>query len=580
MTGWRINVSSGAGQARIPSGAQLQVAPSYVPLYTGAAGGSNTYKNTAVVNATAQNGAALNEAADSATPSVVDRVPIVSHVLQTPSTLTVGESSNYLVNISNQDPARSYSDSVMKVVLPVGVFYDATAGVTPAYAKTPTSGVTVLTPGNGLTVTTETVTDTDGEHQVVVFVFDSLESLRISGQPQERNDSYGFRYYVPVQVLPQAYDPKTTSVDVRNYAYTNDATHTATTMGFFPSYYAADKFDFNPNLANIALASQTSRVATSGGLLIGKLVRSETDADWALSAKTATPGSAQWQVYVSNVLADPVTDLELFDRMPYRGDDRGSAFDEKLAGPVTGNPEGSTIEYSKDATTAANGTWSSDPIGATAVRVRLDTLAPGERFTLVISSVTDASALRAGSSATNSVSASAIYHGAVREFSSNDAVLAVEAAPSMSLVKKTNGVAYNQAPGARVVTGSDVVWTYEVANTGNAPLDQVAVDDEFTDGSGVAGVFSATSPEKGTLQPGETRTFTATAVAVEGQYHNVATATAVAVDDAGVPLAERVEPASDQSWYLGGTSGLAVVKTTNGERVVSAPDSSSNLAAK
>jgi hypothetical protein len=94
--------------------------------------------------------------------------------------------------------------------------------------------------------------------------------------------------------------------------------------------------------------------------------------------------------------------------------------------------------------------------------------------------------------------------------------------------------------------------------------------DEFADGAGGTGTLTPTSSESGPLEPGESRTFTATGVAVEGKYHNTATASAPAVDGDGEPLAAQPEAATDGSWCLAGEVGLTVVKLTNGEDVGSA----------
>lgn len=122
-----------------------------------------------------------------------------------------------------------------------------------------------------------------------------------------------------------------------------------------------------------------------------------------------------------------------------------------------------------------------------------------------------------------------------------------------------------------MAVGSEVTWTYEVTNTGDVALDEVAVSDAFTDGAGDTGTLTATSTATGPLLPGETRTFQATGTAVLGQYQNTATATATAVDGDGAALPQQPEPATDDSWYRAGDSGLSIVKTTNGEDVDSAP---------
>ena len=50
-------------------------------------------------------------------------------------------------------------------------------------------------------------------------------------------------------------------------------------------------------------------------------------------------------------------------------------------------------------------------------------------------------------------------------------------AAGIQMVKLTNGTDNNTAPGAQVVVGSTVTWTYDVTNTGTVPLKNVTVTD-------------------------------------------------------------------------------------------------------
>ena len=90
-------------------------------------------------------------------------------------------------------------------------------------------------------------------------------------------------------------------------------------------------------------------------------------------------------------------------------------------------------------------------------------------------------------------------------------------APGISLVKKTNGVDSNTAPGQNIPVGSPVTWSYEVKNTGNVVLTNVVVTD---DKLGQIGIIAS-------LAVGETKTLTKLPgpIAVEGQYSNIGTAT-------------------------------------------------------
>ena len=60
-----------------------------------------------------------------------------------------------------------------------------------------------------------------------------------------------------------------------------------------------------------------------------------------------------------------------------------------------------------------------------------------------------------------------------------------------------------------------MTWTYDVANTGNAPLAGVTV----TDDQGVAPIFDPASDDgNGLLDPGETWVYEATGTATPGQF--------------------------------------------------------------
>ena len=95
-------------------------------------------------------------------------------------------------------------------------------------------------------------------------------------------------------------------------------------------------------------------------------------------------------------------------------------------------------------------------------------------------------------------------------------------AASIDVVKYVNGDDANEAPGITVETGSEVTWTYEITNTGEVALTDLALVDDI-DGD-------VTCPQN-TLAVDETITCTLKGVAVEGLYTNVGTVTAVSADD-------------------------------------------------
>jgi hypothetical protein len=107
-------------------------------------------------------------------------------------------------------------------------------------------------------------------------------------------------------------------------------------------------------------------------------------------------------------------------------------------------------------------------------------------------------------------------------------------APSIRIVKSTNGEDANEAPGPSITVGSTVTWTYVVTNHGLVLLENVGV----TDDKGVTVSCPQTS-----LNAGESMTCTATGLAVVGQYRNVGTASGTA---AGATVSH-----SDPSHYFG-----------------------------
>ena len=101
---------------------------------------------------------------------------------------------------------------------------------------------------------------------------------------------------------------------------------------------------------------------------------------------------------------------------------------------------------------------------------------------------------------------------------------------SLDVVKMTNGV-----DTAVVAPGDAVEWTYDVTNTGNAGIENVAVVDDL---EGDVCVIA-------TIAPGATERCTLTGVAGDAPYTNIATATGTAVINPAVTTS-----ADDPSSYL------------------------------
>ena len=129
----------------------------------------------------------------------------------------------------------------------------------------------------------------------------------------------------------------------------------------------------------------------------------------------------------------------------------------------------------------------------------------------------------------------------------------------ISVAKTGNGVHTASADEAvSVAAGADVTFEYTVTNTGNVPVDGVALDDS------VLGSVAAPDDFDGTLDPQEQVIFTVTGPVAAGDYTNTATATARDGD---------AELTATDAWYgFGVTTGLEVEKTGDGKAAASKDD--------
>jgi hypothetical protein len=90
------------------------------------------------------------------------------------------------------------------------------------------------------------------------------------------------------------------------------------------------------------------------------------------------------------------------------------------------------------------------------------------------------------------------------------------------LVKLTNGTDNNSAPGLLVPVGSAITWTYQVTNSGNVTLTNIAVTDNKLASSAID--CGGGSNVVASLAPGNSATCSASGTAIAGQYTNTGTA--------------------------------------------------------
>lgn len=125
----------------------------------------------------------------------------------------------------------------------------------------------------------------------------------------------------------------------------------------------------------------------------------------------------------------------------------------------------------------------------------------------------------------------------------------VQPEPAIDIEKATNGEDADTPTGPEVEVGDVVTWTYEVTNTGNVTLTDVAVTDDQ--------IGDITCPED-ELAPGGVMTCTATGIAVLGQYANMGTVV-------GTPPTGSQVTDKDPSHYVAVEPAIDIEKATNGE---------------
>ncbi|ADE37024.1 DUF7507 domain-containing protein [Methanohalophilus mahii] len=126
---------------------------------------------------------------------------------------------------------------------------------------------------------------------------------------------------------------------------------------------------------------------------------------------------------------------------------------------------------------------------------------------------------------------------------------------SIDIEKATNGVDADDPTGPYVTAGGDVVWTYNVTNTGNANLTDILVQDNVT---GEIDNLVDNGNGDSILEPGEVWMYNATGIATEGQYANIGNVTGT--DPTGAEVTDE-----DPSHYFGVNSSIDIEKATNGE---------------
>jgi hypothetical protein len=142
---------------------------------------------------------------------------------------------------------------------------------------------------------------------------------------------------------------------------------------------------------------------------------------------------------------------------------------------------------------------------------------------------------------------------------------------AVNIVKSVNGNDANSVTGPNLLVGSNATFTYVVTNTGTSALGAVVVSDDNGTPGNTADDFTLTNPtgdtnSNGRLDTTETWTYTTTRTVIAGQYTNIGSVTGNPVDSTGADIAGLADATdTDNANYFGVTTGINVVKSTNGQ---------------
>lgn len=135
--------------------------------------------------------------------------------------------------------------------------------------------------------------------------------------------------------------------------------------------------------------------------------------------------------------------------------------------------------------------------------------------------------------------------------------------PQILLLKLTNGLnADTPEQGPDILVGTTVTWTYVVFNTGNVPLNNIAVSD--SDAGVTPLLVSGDTNNNSVLNLGEVWFYRATSTAIAGPYANTG-------DVSGTPPSGPAVSDDDDSHYFGAQPSIAFKKYTNSVDADSAP---------
>ena len=374
-------------------------------------------------------------------------------IVNVPSTLTVGKTNNFTVYANNLTPEEDVDGAIMRVVLPAGVTLDSSKGVSAAEKKLGAPyNIDVPQPGNDIDITTEVLpatADYNASRQVVVFKFKkALATLQKAGSASDRNiGNSGFKYNLPVNVSQVAYDAfieNNQKAPIESWITTDSEKFKDYSVVAYGSRNHQDIHDFDKNRDSIVWDSKFSQVISDGGLILSKSVEGAVNTGFSDQATTSNGENATWKLLLNNTLSTQVVSPVIFDDISKLNGN--SDFITKLTGPIEVS-KGAVVEYSKDATSSNNGSWSSDWKEAKSFKITKNVLNIGEKIEAFVP-VTSPISAKQGELTINTAQGEAILNGNTLPFTSNEAQINIVVDTNTVVLSKTDDTTKEKLQGA------------------------------------------------------------------------------------------------------------------------------------
>ena len=444
LTGWKVSVNSPKNKVEnVQAKVSVSGVSSLANIYDRTIEPKSlTIQNTANQIVTFKDGSKSEEKIDKATVPLMPNLNLNTTV-STPSALTVGKENEFTVYANNITLDEDVEGVIMRVVLPAGVTLDTDKGVSAVNKQLEAPyDLDVPQPGKDIDISTEVLVENDeykASRQVVVFRFKKpLVSLQTANSATDRNiANTGFKYNIPVNVSQVAYEAfidNGRQAPVESWITSDSEKYKEYSVSAYGSRNHKDIHDFDKARDSIVWDDKFTQVIGDGNLVLAKSVEGKKNTGFSDQAIIENGEEATWKLSLSNTLSTKVDAPVIFDNISQLN---GNAnFVTTLTGPIMVS-EGVTVEYSKDATTSKNGTWSTNWKGAKAFKITKTVLNIGGKIEAYIPVVSPGDT-KTDDLTINRAEGEAALDGNTLPFTSNDAQIKIVVDTGSVILTKTD----------------------------------------------------------------------------------------------------------------------------------------------